>query len=164
MLFAWDSLRLQSFFFFIFSSIGFELRASCLLGRWATTWATLPALFCFGYFWNRVSRTICLAWRLTAIRLQSSLLMPQEYLDLQLRTLHPTQGPHLITVISASLFFFFFFFWWYWGLNSGLYACYTGTLPLEPQFQPCFVLSIFKICLGWPHLNLDLPKFCLLTS
>jgi hypothetical protein len=24
-----------------------------------------------------------------------------------------------------------FFFWLYWDLNSGLYICYTGSLPLE---------------------------------
>jgi hypothetical protein len=33
----------------------FELRASHLLGMHDTTWATLPAFFCVGYFQDRVS-------------------------------------------------------------------------------------------------------------
>jgi hypothetical protein len=35
------------------------LRASCLLDRHSTTWATLPTLFCVGYFQDWISRTIC---------------------------------------------------------------------------------------------------------
>jgi hypothetical protein len=31
-----------------------------------------------------------------------------------------------------------FYFWQYWGLNSGLHACWTGALPLEPLHQPEF--------------------------
>jgi hypothetical protein len=33
----------------------------------STTWATLPALFCVQYFWDRVSWTIYLRWLWTAI-------------------------------------------------------------------------------------------------
>jgi hypothetical protein len=29
------------------------------LSRCSTTWATLLALLCIGYFWDRVSLTIC---------------------------------------------------------------------------------------------------------
>jgi hypothetical protein len=38
-------------FFFFLVVLGLELRISHLLGRWSTTWATLPALFlCFFFF------------------------------------------------------------------------------------------------------------------
>jgi hypothetical protein len=47
----------------------FELMASHLVGRRSTTWAT--ALFCVGYFWDRVSKTICLGWLWTWILLIS---------------------------------------------------------------------------------------------
>jgi hypothetical protein len=33
------------FFYFFFSTLGFELRASCLLGKYSTTWATPPDFF-----------------------------------------------------------------------------------------------------------------------
>jgi hypothetical protein len=32
-----------------------------------TPWATLPTLFCDGFFWDRVSRTICQGWLWTMI-------------------------------------------------------------------------------------------------
>jgi hypothetical protein len=37
-----------------------------------TTWATPPALFCDGFFWDRVSQTICLGWVQTAVLLISA--------------------------------------------------------------------------------------------
>jgi hypothetical protein len=41
---------------------------------------------------------------------------------------------------------FSFSFWWDWGLNLGLHASYTNTLPLEPLCQPyIFVLGIFEL-------------------
>jgi hypothetical protein len=48
---------------------GVELRDSHLLGRWYTTWSTLPALICVGYFWDRVSQTIFLGWLRTMVLL-----------------------------------------------------------------------------------------------
>jgi hypothetical protein len=38
----------------------------------STTWATLPALFCVGYFQDIVSQAICPAWLLTMILLIST--------------------------------------------------------------------------------------------
>jgi hypothetical protein len=32
------------------------------LGKCSTAWTTPPALFCVGYFWDRVSQNICLGW------------------------------------------------------------------------------------------------------
>jgi hypothetical protein len=51
---ALPSLVLFCLFLFLFHFIvlEFELRASHLLGRYSTSWLTLPALFCF--FWDRV--------------------------------------------------------------------------------------------------------------
>jgi hypothetical protein len=48
-----------------------------------------------------------------------------------------------VQVLSTVLSFVFlcFFFWWDWSLNSGLWACKAGILPLEPQLQSCTVLS-----------------------
>jgi hypothetical protein len=54
-----------------FSVLGFEFWASHLLDRCFITWATPPALFRFGYFWNRVSWAICLGWLQIAIILIS---------------------------------------------------------------------------------------------
>jgi hypothetical protein len=34
-------------------------------------WATPPALFCDGYFWDRVSWSICLGWLQIPILLKS---------------------------------------------------------------------------------------------
>jgi hypothetical protein len=45
---------------FLLLVAGFELRASHLLGRCSTTWAFPPALFCVGYFWDRILQTTCL--------------------------------------------------------------------------------------------------------
>lgn len=55
----------SSSFFFLYSSflfflwgrglLGFEIRASGLLGICSVTWATFPALWCFSYFSVRVS-------------------------------------------------------------------------------------------------------------
>jgi hypothetical protein len=53
-----------------FSVLGFELRASCWLGRHFTTWTTLLFLLCFGYFRDRVLWTIC--WLQTPILLISA--------------------------------------------------------------------------------------------
>jgi hypothetical protein len=49
--------------------LGFELRASCLLGRHSTTCASLLALFCIGYFQDMVLWTISLGWLQTMILL-----------------------------------------------------------------------------------------------
>jgi hypothetical protein len=51
-------------FFFFCAVLGFELRAS--------PWATPPALFCDGIFWDRVSQTICPGWLRTTILLISA--------------------------------------------------------------------------------------------
>jgi hypothetical protein len=44
----------EAFLFFIliifFVVLGFDLKASCLLGRYSTTWDTLPALFVLDIF------------------------------------------------------------------------------------------------------------------
>jgi hypothetical protein len=48
-------------------ALGLELRASLLLGRYCIAWATLSALSCVEYFWDRVSQTICLGWLQTVI-------------------------------------------------------------------------------------------------
>jgi hypothetical protein len=58
--------------FFFLSVLGFELRTSLLVGRCCTTWATLPTLFCVGYFWDRISWNICLGWLWTFILLISA--------------------------------------------------------------------------------------------
>jgi hypothetical protein len=50
---------------------GPQLRASCLLGR-----PHEPAIFCFGYFWDRLSCTICPGWPQTMVT-------ASEYLGLQ---------------------------------------------------------------------------------
>jgi hypothetical protein len=42
-------LNRQSFIIIYFAVLGFEIRASHLVGRHSTTGATLPALFCVGY-------------------------------------------------------------------------------------------------------------------
>jgi hypothetical protein len=62
---------LQNFFFF-FDALEFELKTSHLLGRYSTTWAAPPALFCDGFFRDRVSQTICLGWLWPAILLISA--------------------------------------------------------------------------------------------
>jgi hypothetical protein len=46
----------QSFPSFFLAVLGFELRAPHLLGRHFPTWTTPPALFCVGYFPDRVLR------------------------------------------------------------------------------------------------------------
>jgi hypothetical protein len=46
----------------LFSTLGFELRASCLLGRCSITCATPPALFYIGYIWDMVSQIVCWDW------------------------------------------------------------------------------------------------------
>jgi hypothetical protein len=60
------------FFLFFFHVMEFELRASCLLDRHSSTWATPPALFCIGCFQDRVSGIICQAWLRIAILLIST--------------------------------------------------------------------------------------------
>jgi hypothetical protein len=56
-------------FFFFLAVLGFELRASRLFGEYSTTWATPPAFFYIGYFWDRVLWTICLGCLQTTILL-----------------------------------------------------------------------------------------------
>jgi hypothetical protein len=60
----------KKFFFSPWAVLG--LRASCLLGRHSTTWATPPALFYVGCFWDAVLLTICPGWLWTAIFLISA--------------------------------------------------------------------------------------------
>jgi hypothetical protein len=55
----------------------FDLRASRLLGRHSSISTTLPALFCVGYFQDRVSWTICLGWPRTIIFLISASWVPR---------------------------------------------------------------------------------------
>jgi hypothetical protein len=55
-----------AFFFFFFAVMEFELRTSCLLCRYSTTWTTLSALFWLHIFPDRVSWT-CLGWLQTMI-------------------------------------------------------------------------------------------------
>jgi hypothetical protein len=52
--------------------LGFELRASHWLGRHSITWATSPALFCDGFFQDRVSQITYLSWLWTATILISA--------------------------------------------------------------------------------------------
>jgi hypothetical protein len=47
--------HLVLFFFSFLVILGFEVRVVCLLGRYHTIGATLPALFCVEYFPDRVS-------------------------------------------------------------------------------------------------------------
>jgi hypothetical protein len=54
------------------AGLGFEFRASCLLGRRCTSWTTLPALFCVGYFQDRVSWNACPSWPWTIVLLISA--------------------------------------------------------------------------------------------
>jgi hypothetical protein len=54
---------------FFLTVLGFEITASCLLGRPFTTWTTPPALLCFGCLRDRVERTICPGWLLPKILL-----------------------------------------------------------------------------------------------
>jgi hypothetical protein len=57
----------------------------------------------------------------------------------------------IYTLVFVSCFLFYEgtkkckFFWQHWGLSSGLRPCQTGMLPLEPLYQPFFVLDIFEI-------------------
>jgi hypothetical protein len=72
------TLKTQLFFFccclfiYFLMALGFELRASRLLGRHSTTWATHPAHFCVGYFPDRVLQTACLGWLWAMILLISA--------------------------------------------------------------------------------------------
>jgi hypothetical protein len=59
-------------YFFLFVMLGLEFRASCLLGRHYTTWATPLDLFYIGYFWDRVLWTTCLGWPWIVILLISA--------------------------------------------------------------------------------------------
>jgi hypothetical protein len=60
----------HSFFFLV--NLGFELRASWWQSRHSTSCSTLPDFFCDGYFWDRVSQTICPGWTWTIILLISA--------------------------------------------------------------------------------------------
>jgi hypothetical protein len=73
--------------------LGLELKASCLLGR-CFMLEPLHQPFCFGYFQDRVSQTICLGWlwtesllisaRIPGVSLQSPALTKyfDQYLDI----------------------------------------------------------------------------------
>jgi hypothetical protein len=59
--FSVNACRASLFMHFLFlrgggSLLGFEFRISHLLGRSSTTGATLPAIFCVGYFQDRFSQ------------------------------------------------------------------------------------------------------------
>jgi hypothetical protein len=55
----------------LFCGTEFEHRGSWLLGRYSTTSATLPALFCVGYFQDKVSWTLYTDWAPNVIHLIS---------------------------------------------------------------------------------------------
>jgi hypothetical protein len=68
-----DNLVLEIFFFFFLSVLGFELKASCLLGSLSTLNSQPPtASFCFSYFLNRVFLLFCLGSRFSYPYLLSS--------------------------------------------------------------------------------------------
>jgi hypothetical protein len=50
LVFNWENLHFILSFFNFLSILGFELRSSCLLGRYCTTWDMLLVLFDFGIF------------------------------------------------------------------------------------------------------------------
>jgi hypothetical protein len=60
-------MAFQSNFFFDSTENTKKLRASHLLGRYSTTRATQPVLFCVGYFQDRFPKTVC--------RLQTSIIL-----------------------------------------------------------------------------------------
>jgi hypothetical protein len=64
----WSSVTAEGirFFFFSFTLLGFELRASRLLSRCSATYAISLVLFCVRYFWDRFLWTICPGWPQTA--------------------------------------------------------------------------------------------------
>jgi hypothetical protein len=64
-------LNLKSLFFF-FPSTGVWIQGLILVHRHSTTWVTPSALFCVGYFQDRVLGTICLGWPITWIFLISA--------------------------------------------------------------------------------------------
>jgi hypothetical protein len=67
------SIQKQYFLFLLCwgALLGFKLRDSGFLNRHSTTSATPPALFCIGYFQDRVSQTICSGWPRAVILLIS---------------------------------------------------------------------------------------------
>jgi hypothetical protein len=70
---GWQKTNISNiwrYLFFVAVVLGFKLKASRLLGKCCTTWATPPILF-VEYFQDRVSRTICPGWPWTAILLIS---------------------------------------------------------------------------------------------
>jgi hypothetical protein len=69
--------QIKNVTFFFLVVLGSELRASHLLGRWSITWATPSALFCDGFFQDRVWRTICLGWLQTETLLISTSWVPK---------------------------------------------------------------------------------------
>jgi hypothetical protein len=95
--------------------------ASCLLGRRSTTWTTQSALFCDGYFQDRVSRTICWLWTLIFLISASWVARITGVSD---------RCPAIVTLSSIShssnslpsvvLFFLpqFFLFCWLWTLSQ----------------------------------------------
>jgi hypothetical protein len=51
---------------------------------------------------------------------------------------------------DLPIFLSLFFFLWYWSLNSELYTCKEGTLPLEPHLQLMIILFYaFQKSLEW---------------
>jgi hypothetical protein len=71
--------------FFFQHVLVFDLRTLCLVDRCSGTWAMPPVLFCFGYFWDRVSHL----WPGQPGLLSSSLHFPHSWDDRHVPP-HPT--------------------------------------------------------------------------
>jgi hypothetical protein len=52
---------------------------------------------------------------------------------------------------QANNLYFFFFFWQYWGLNSGLCACWADTYILSHTSSPALFFKGIKLNLSQPH-------------
>jgi hypothetical protein len=117
--------------FFFLAVLKFELRASSLLGRYYTTWASPPSQTGLGLF-----------------------LAGGRALGFELRALCLLGKQSTTWVMNLALFAFvtLFLCWWDWGLNWGLYAHKAdstawATHPVHFALQIGFCKSI---CLGWP--------------
>jgi hypothetical protein len=122
-----------------------------------TPWATLPLLFCDGFFWDRVSRTICPSWLGTVILLlwgwpqrldplasaswvnpTSSLnyLFILKVLGYEFRALYSLGGHSITSAMPPTLFCYSYFFRWGWSHSFSL---------------ACFFANVF---LGWPRTDI----------
>jgi hypothetical protein len=120
---------------FFFELLGVKLRAWSLLGRGSTTWATLPAPFCTGYFQDRVSWIIWLGWLGTSILLISY-----------------SRVMRIIEVTHQCLAS-----WTFMGIFS-LYNCNTKVFVLNDNFAyfllKSFDLSAFLQFAKWRFCNI----------